>query len=350
MVDNDTIFVEDGKIKSKSVPFDGGSIFACLAGNKEGVFINEGDGVNNQQMWPNLSDSSFQKSQDGKSFCHIEDNAIVLDEECFYIVRLRRAFYPDVSNTNEMDLTQSISYKPVGSSAFSVIGTQTLRMNNDPDLWQYCDFSIVLHGKVGDAISTVSYEPVVAGVTVYSGSFGLYVFKIPTTNEYQVSNSEYMGIYQTQHTVIQTTQNSDNQNQKYFDIRWDTDSTVNEFPDRLAIKNNIELVPYKSGIVLWNFYCSIGTKYGVSVTDKHCDDVVDVLNKEEENIINIVIDEYAKKSPMSLYRILYGEISWNNSRKHIDERGIGRKMSNEDIRKDAIRIKEREKFLSYFRK
>ena len=97
--------------------------------------------------------------------------------------------------------------------------------------------------------------------------------------------------------------------------------------------------------------CFYGTKYGVSVIDKHCcDDVVDVLNKEEENIINIVIDEYAKKSSMSLYRILYGEISWNNSRKHIDERGIGRKMSNEDIRKDAIRIKEREKFLSYFRK
>lgn len=190
LVDNDTIFVEDGKIKSKSVPFDGGSIFACLAGNKEGVFINEGDGVNK----PNLSDSSFQKSQDGKSFCHIEDNAIVLDEEGFYILRLRRAFYPDVSNTNEMDLTQSISYKPVGSSAFSVIGTQTLRMNNDPDLWQYCDFSIVLHGKVGDAISTVSYEPVVAGVTVYSGAFGLYVFKIPTTAASVQNGSAYRTI------------------------------------------------------------------------------------------------------------------------------------------------------------
>lgn len=191
IIDNNTVVLDkDGKISTKSIPFEGGSIFAVLAGNNEGSFTNEGDGIKNQQQRPNLGDSSFQKSQDGRSFCHIDNNAIVLDEDGFYIVRLRRAFYPDVSNTNEMDLTESISYKPVGSAAFSNIGTQTLRMNNDPDLWQYCDFSIVLHGKVGDAISTLSYEPVVASVKIYSGSFGLYVFKIPVTNEYQINSSE----------------------------------------------------------------------------------------------------------------------------------------------------------------
>lgn len=191
IIDNNTVVLDkDGKISTKSIPFEGGSIFAVLAGNNEGSFTNEGDGINNQQQRPNLGDSSFQKSQDGRSFCHIDNNAIVLDEDGFYIVRLRRAFYPDVSNTNEMDLTESISYKPVGSAAFSNIGTQTLRMNNDPDLWQYCDFSIVLHGKAGDAISALSYEPVVASVKIYSGSFGLYVFKIPVTNEYQINSSE----------------------------------------------------------------------------------------------------------------------------------------------------------------
>lgn len=191
IIDNDTVVLDkNGKISTKSIPFEGGSIFAVLAGNNEGSFTNEGDGINNQQQRPNLGDSSFQKSQDGRSFCHIDNNAIVLDEDGFYIVRLRRAFYPDVSNTNEMDLTESISYKPVGSAAFSNIGTQTLRMNNDPDLWQYCDFSIVLHGKAGDAISTLSYEPVVTSVKIYSGSFGLYVFKIPVTNEYQINSSE----------------------------------------------------------------------------------------------------------------------------------------------------------------
>lgn len=191
IIDNNTVVLDkDGKISTKSIPFEGGSIFAVLAGNNEGSFTNEGDGIHNQQQRPNLGDSSFQKSQDGRSFCHVENNAIVLDEDGFYIVRLRRAFYPDVSNTNEMDLTESISYKPVGSAAFSNIGTQTLRMNNDPDLWQYCDFSIVLHGKAGDAISTLSYEPIVASVKIYSGSFGLYVFKIPVTNEYQINSSE----------------------------------------------------------------------------------------------------------------------------------------------------------------
>lgn len=191
IIDNNTVVLDkDGKISTKSIPFEGGSIFAVLAGNNEGSFTNEGDGITNQQQRPNLGDSSFQKSQDGRSFCHIDNNAIVLDEDGFYIVRLRRAFYPDVSNTNEMDLTESISYKPVGGAAFSNIGTQTLRMNNDPDLWQYCDFSIVLHGKAGDAISTLSYEPVVASVKIYSGSFGLYVFKIPVTNEYQINSSE----------------------------------------------------------------------------------------------------------------------------------------------------------------
>lgn len=191
IIDNNTVVLDkDGKISTKSIPFEGGSIFAVLAGNNEGSFTDEGDGRENHQRRPNLGDSSFQKSQDGRSFCHVENNAIVLDEDGFYIVRHRRAFYPDVSNTTEMDLTESISYKPVGSAAFSNIGIQTLRMNNDPDLWQYCDFSIVLHCKAGDAISTLSYEPIVSGVSIYSGSFGLYVFKIPITNEYQINSSE----------------------------------------------------------------------------------------------------------------------------------------------------------------
>lgn len=191
IIDNNTVVLDkDGKISTKSIPFEGGSIFAVLAGNNEGSFTDEGDRIENHQLRPNLGDSSFQKSQDGRSFCHVENNAIVLDEDGFYIVRHRRAFYPDVSNTTEMDLTESISYKPVGSAAFSNIGIQTLRMNNDPDLWQYCDFSIVLHCKAGDAISTLSYEPIVSGVSIYSGSFGLYVFKIPITNEYQINSSE----------------------------------------------------------------------------------------------------------------------------------------------------------------
>lgn len=191
IIDNNTVVLDkDGKISTKSIPFEGGSIFAVLAGNNEGSFTDEGDRRENHQRRPNLGDSSFQKSQDGRSFCHVENNAIVLDEDGFYIVRHRRAFYPDVSNTTEMDLTESISYKPVGSAAFSNIGIQTLRMNNDPDLWQYCDFSIVLHCKAGDAISTLSYEPIVSGVSIYSASFGLYVFKIPITNEYQINSSE----------------------------------------------------------------------------------------------------------------------------------------------------------------
>lgn len=269
--DGETIIIdENGVLKSKSIPFDGGSIFAVLAGNNEGSFTNEGDGINNHQQRPNLGDSSFQKSQDGKSFCHIEDNAVVLDEDGFYIVRLRRAFYPDSANTGEMDLTQSISYKSVGSSAFANIGTQTLRMNNDPDLWQYCDFSIVLHGKTGDAISTLSYEPVVAGTTIHSGSFGLYLFKIPVTNEYQVSNAEYMGIYQTTYTNVTVVENPDNNEQKMFDVNWTTTSTVNETPDKLIVKNSIELVPYKSGMTLLNFSCTFSTSTGTNIYDFIC--------------------------------------------------------------------------------
>lgn len=181
IIDNNTVVLDkDGKISTKSIPFEGGSIFAVLAGNKEGSFSDEGDMRNNHQLRPNLGDSSFQKSQDGRSFCHIENNAIVLDEDGFYIVRLSRAFHPAAAYITAIDLSESISYKPVGSAAFSPIGIQTLRMNGDPDLWQYCDFSIVLHCKAGDAISALSYEPIASNVKIYSGSFGLYVFKIPT--------------------------------------------------------------------------------------------------------------------------------------------------------------------------
>lgn len=259
--DGETITIdENGVLKSKSIPFDGGSIFAVLAGNNEGSFTNEGDGTNNHQQRPNLGDSSFQKSQDGKSFCHIEDNAVVLDEDGFYIVRLRRAFYPDSANTGEMDLTQSISYKSVGSSAFANIGTQTLRMNNDPDLWQYCDFSIVLHGKTGDAISTLSYEPVVAGTTIHSGSFGLYLFKIPVTNEYQVSNAEYMGIYQTDYVAYLPTSSTKYPGENYFDIDWTQGGAVNETPDQLNIVDNTSFTMTRSGLALLNF----GLSFSVS--------------------------------------------------------------------------------------
>lgn len=190
IIDNDTIVLnESGKLTSKNIPFDGGSIFACLAGNGEGSWTDEGQAGVNQQFRPNLSDASFQKSLDGKSFCHVENNAIVLDEDGFFIVRLRRAFYPGAENTGTFDLTESISHKGAGGSVFYNIGTNTVEINNDPDLWNYIDFSIVLHGKKGDSISSLTYGPIDARLQWYSGSYGLYVFKISATNG-QINSSE----------------------------------------------------------------------------------------------------------------------------------------------------------------
>lgn len=71
---------------------------------------------------------------------------------------------------------------------------------------------------------------------------------------------------------------------------------------------------------------------------------------EQESSISIVdriFDDYAGKESWSLSRLTHGELSWKNSRTGIaQDQNSDRPMNNEDIQKDAERIKERREMLA----
>lgn len=61
-----------------------------------------------------------------------------------------------------------------------------------------------------------------------------------------------------------------------------------------------------------------------------------------KGIMDKVFEEYADKDSWSLSRLTHGEIAWKNSRKGVPE-GMNSDfpMKNEDIRKDAERVRNR---------
>lgn len=73
------------------------------------------------------------------------------------------------------------------------------------------------------------------------------------------------------------------------------------------------------------------------------------LSQDEKNIVDQVFYEFAPKDPWTLSRLTHGEISWINSRRGVPASANGDNlMKNEDIKKDAERIKERRQQLSLF--
>lgn len=66
-------------------------------------------------------------------------------------------------------------------------------------------------------------------------------------------------------------------------------------------------------------------------------------------VIDKVFSDYAAKDAWSLSRLTHGEISWKNSREGISQGEIGDKaICIEDIRKDALRVKERRAMLNQY--
>lgn len=64
-------------------------------------------------------------------------------------------------------------------------------------------------------------------------------------------------------------------------------------------------------------------------------------------IVASVFDDYAGRDSWSLSRLTHGELSWKNSRIGIaQDDNSDRPMNNEDIKKDAERIRERREMLA----
>lgn len=97
-----------------------------------------------------------------------------------------------------------------------------------------------------------------------------------------------------------------------------------------------------------------GWKYGPvlkEVRSAYKDGTLEMLSSghlmsDIKKIIDKIFDNYANKNSWSLSRLTHGELSWKRSREGIAENVNGDKpMNNEDIKKDAERIKARRKML-----
>ncbi|MBE6927476.1 MAG: DUF4065 domain-containing protein [Ruminococcaceae bacterium] len=66
-------------------------------------------------------------------------------------------------------------------------------------------------------------------------------------------------------------------------------------------------------------------------------------------IIDKVFSDYAEKSSWSLSRLTHGEISWKNSRVGVPQAANSdNAIKTEDIRQDAIRVRERREMLNQY--
>lgn len=100
-----------------------------------------------------------------------------------------------------------------------------------------------------------------------------------------------------------------------------------------------------------------GWKYGPVLKELRCayrDDSF-MRNVPQDVVLRIkpvvdkVFEDYAEKSSWSLSRLTHGEISWKNSRLGVpQDANSDNAISLDDIRLDAIRIKERREMLNHF--
>lgn len=71
------------------------------------------------------------------------------------------------------------------------------------------------------------------------------------------------------------------------------------------------------------------------------------IDSSTSEILEKVFNSYADRDSWSLNRLTRGELSWKNSRIGIPSDVNGnKKMNNEDIQKDAERIRNRRKILA----
>lgn len=74
--------------------------------------------------------------------------------------------------------------------------------------------------------------------------------------------------------------------------------------------------------------------------------ISDEIANRIKQVMDKVFEEYASKDSWSLSRLTHGELAWKNSRVGIpDGANSDNPMDNEDIRKDADRIRERRTML-----
>lgn len=279
IIDNDTIVLDKhGKLASKSVPFDGGSLLVVQATKFQDEFPSVIQPMSNggKNVVAELSDSSMYTTITGRMAYHFDNTDIVFDEAGFFSFSFQWGHYPD-EGSEEHDLSYNIIKKDPEDADYVSVSIESGKIDWVTDTWNYTDVRCILNVKVGTRVQTHAYIPPVSGSgqvdTLKVIRFIGTIFKYPVTNEYQVSNAEYMGMYQTAYVAYLPAASSSYPNENFFDIDWTQGGIVNETPNLLETGDGTAFSIKGSGLSLFNF----GLSFSVADDSDAVDFIVECL-------------------------------------------------------------------------
>ena len=180
--DGETIVIDNGVLKSRNIPFDTGNI-GLINGTINNIITTQQEDNLNKYMFSN---DKYTKTDLDKINVYIENDEIVFRSSGYYFFHLETAFNPNVENTN---VTVIAYLNNVGFTADSK-PIQSILPNPD-----FINLNTISYINSGDKLKIGYIET--TGKKISPVSLGIKLFKIPITNEYQIQNAIYSGIYTT---------------------------------------------------------------------------------------------------------------------------------------------------------
>ncbi|WP_304736525.1 pyocin knob domain-containing protein [uncultured Desulfovibrio sp.] len=272
-VDNKSIFVnKEGKLESKSIPFDGGSIFDIVSEKYGSDFpsIIFGDPASGAFIIPELT-SPFMTYNfyDKEIFGHVQNDRFVFDTEGFYIVSAKWRGIPSSAAVSFDSILQIVQVDE--NDNVSVLGEDDLRVDQHVELSTTTTLTCAVWAKPGQGIQSRLFIPKSNSTNDVSIiAWHVRIMKLPNTNEYQVQNAEYFGCYQREWVLSPAQVLPEDATKKFVNIDWTLGNTVNENPNALSIVPNKGVVPSRTGLVLLNFGLSVNVLQGTNVYDLVC--------------------------------------------------------------------------------
>lgn len=174
--DEDTIIIEDGKLKSRSIPFDTANGCAVSAtGSEYPVALNSGLSI----MAPNFSSGKYTVYNGDKAGVSLGADYIEITKNGYYIFHAEASF--SAVGSSDVDIIFTAYLNGVGLSAQTGVVRPAVA---NPDFISITNFA---YFNAGDKIH-VGYGGQVNQVVM--ATFGATLLRLPVTNEYQVSNTE----------------------------------------------------------------------------------------------------------------------------------------------------------------
>ena len=270
--DEDTIIIEDGKLKSRSIPFDTANGCAVVAtGSEYPVVLNSELSI----MVPNFSSGKYTVYNGDKAGVSLGTDYIEITKNGYYIFHTEVSF--NAVGSSDTDILLIAYINDVGFTSQTGVVRPTVA---NPDFIGITNFT---YFNAGDKIY-VGYGGQVNQVVM--ATFGATLLRLPVTNEYQVSNSEYFDIHYTQYNTVSMSNSGDNIT-NYIDIPWNIEGVTNESPASLSVVDGIYLSPVRKGIGIFNFYIVIGVGDDSSTYDF----VVNVIRKDSSGIDTVIRSE-----------------------------------------------------------